>query len=146
MAGQLFVWPKASGFSEESFSERASSLSPQKSLNIEQVACELGYPAYISCEWALAHYGLIHQIPYRLDLMTTDRSRKLTIEETEIVYHHLQKKFFKDYVVENGISMATPKKALKDLRYLERLGLKTVSWDEIRSSSPRERGSGYAKR
>lgn len=104
-----------------------------KEINLEQLACELGYPAYISCESALSHHGLTHQIPYRLELMTAGRSHRITIEGMEIVYHHLQKKLFKDYEVRDGISMATPEKAIADLRYLERRGLKQVPWDEIRT-------------
>lgn len=106
---------------------------PDKEINLEQLACEWGYPAYISCEWALAHHGRIHQIPYRLELMTTGRSRTMDIEGTAIVYHHLQKKRFGRYDVIDGVSMATPEKALEDLQYLERRGIKKVVWDEIRT-------------
>lgn len=103
----------------------------EKELNLERLACELGYPAYISCESALSYHGLLHQIPYRLELMTMGRSRKITIEGVEILYHHLQRKLFRDYEMESGIAMASHKKALDDLRYLERRGIKKVPWDEI---------------
>ena len=101
-------------------------------VDIERVAAELFYPAYFSCEWALAHHGVLHQIPYRLELMTPKRSRTMALGTQEIAVHHLKKDLFWGYEIIDGIWMATPEKAIIDILYLQRLGQKTLPVDEIR--------------
>ena len=106
-----------------------------KDMDIERIAAEMCYPSYFSCEWALAHHGLIHQIPYRLELMTPKRSRTLSIGSKEISVHHLKMDLFWGYEITDGIWMATPEKAIIDILYLRRLGKKTLPVDEIRWKS-----------
>lgn len=97
---------------------------PGRDVNVPKLACELGYPAYLSCEWALSYHGLRDQVPYQIDLMTTGRSKKITVEGQQIVYHHLKKERFKRYRVEDGLWISEPKKAMWDLKYLARRGIK----------------------
>jgi len=101
-------------------------------LNIERVAAEMCYPSYISCESALAHHGVLHQIPYRLELITPKRSRTMRLGAQEIAVHHLKKDLFWGYEIIDGICIASPEKAIIDILYLQRLGQKTLPVDEIR--------------
>jgi len=104
----------------------------ESEIDLERLAAEICYPAYFSCEWALAHHGVLHQMPYRLELMTSKRSRRILIGSREIAVHHLKKDLFWGYEIVDGIWMATPEKAILDILYLQRLGQKTLPVDEIR--------------
>lgn len=106
---------------------------PERELNIEALACELGYPAYLSLEWALAHHAaILHQLPYTLELMTLGRSQSITLAGQMVKYHHLQRSLFWGYQKRDHILLAEPEKAILDLLYLERLGLKKLQRDEVR--------------
>jgi len=106
---------------------------PNRPIDAEALACELGYPAYLSLEWALAqHAGVLHQLPRSIELMTTGRTRELEMAGQLIRFHHLKNDLFWGYRLEENILVAEPEKAIIDLLYLERVGLKKLQTDEIR--------------
>jgi predicted transcriptional regulator of viral defense system len=89
-----------------------------QSLELEKVANELYYPSYLSFESALSRYGILSQIPYTLTFATTKRSKKLTLDTREVVYRQLKKEYFFGYILDNGICVAEPEKALLDQIYM----------------------------
>lgn len=89
-----------------------------QSLELEKVANELYYPSYLSFESALSRYGILSQIPYTLTFATTRRSKKLTLGTSEVEYRQLKKEYFFGYILDNGIYVAEPEKALLDQIYI----------------------------
>ncbi len=89
-----------------------------QSLELEKVANELYYPSYLSFESALSRYGILSQIPYTLTFATTKRSKKITLGTREVEYRQLKKEYFFGYILDNGIYIAEPEKALLDQIYM----------------------------
>jgi predicted transcriptional regulator of viral defense system len=89
-----------------------------QSLELEKVANELYYPSYLSFESALSRYGILSQIPYTLTFATSKRSKKITLGTREVEYRQLKKKYFFGYILDNGIYVAEPEKALLDQIYM----------------------------
>lgn len=89
-----------------------------QSLELEKVANELYYPSYLSFESALSRYGILSQIPYTLTFATTKRSKKITLGTREVEYRQLKKEYFFGYILDNGIYIAEPEKALLDQMYM----------------------------
>jgi predicted transcriptional regulator of viral defense system len=83
----------------------------------------MGRASYVSCQSALAHYGLIPEfVPVTISLTTTRPTRW----ETPVgifQYHHIKKDLFLGYQSlhldrRQSAYVATPEKALLDLVYL----------------------------
>ncbi len=87
-------------------------------LELEKTANELYYPSYLSFESALSRYGILSQIPYTLTFATTRRSKKLLLAGIEVEYRQLKKEYFFGYILDNGIYIAEPEKALLDQLYM----------------------------
>src|SRR3990172_10826750 len=64
--------------------------------------------------------------------MTKRRSKKIILGGAQITYHHRKPELLWGYVQEGYRSIAEPEKAIIDLLYLERPGLKKLLIDEIR--------------
>jgi hypothetical protein len=70
---------------------------------VEEIACFLRPPAYVTCEWALNYHGItLHEIEYQ----------GITIEFSKIA-----PKLFFGYKAHRGFYMAAPEKALLDTLY-----------------------------
>ena len=91
----------------------------------ESLACELVKPSYISLEYALWRYGLINEIPARITLVTTGKSRLYTFPNTVLEYTHINSARFFGYTVERNALLAAREKAFLDELYL--VGLKKRS-------------------
>ncbi len=91
---------------------------------VEQVACFLRPPAYISCEWALNHHGILLQAPQVCSVVTLSTSvgkkRDVQYQGISIEFSRIAPKLFTGFSVENGIYMAAPEKAILDLLYFGR--------------------------
>lgn len=87
-------------------------------LELEKTANELYYPSYLSFESALSRYGILSQIAYTLTFATTRRSKKLLLAGREVEYRQLKKEYFFGYILDNGIYIAEPEKALLDQLYM----------------------------
>ena len=57
-------------------------------INLEQLACAIYAPSYLSCETALAHYHILSQQPLHLTLVTAKRSKVISIVNKNLIYHH----------------------------------------------------------
>jgi len=89
-----------------------------KEPELEKTAGELYYPSYLSFESALSRYGILSQIPYALIFATTKKSKKIYLMGTEIEYRQLKKDYFFGYILNNGVYIAEPEKALLDHLYM----------------------------
>ena len=97
----------------------------------EKAANELYFPSYLSFESALSKYGILSQIPFTLTFVTTRPSRKIVLENVQVEYRHLKRDLFFGYVLENGIYLALPEKALLDELYLVSRGKTTIDIAEL---------------
>lgn len=90
----------------------------------EIMANKIYGPSYVSCEYALAYYGLIPEYVEEVTSVSTKRSRSFETPIGRFSYKHLPSKLYK--IGFNLISIrnnetaliATPEKALADLLYL----------------------------
>ena len=101
-------------------------------------------PSYVSCQSALAWYGLIPEYVPSVASITTARTGEWQTELGAFLYRHVKKEFFWGYraiEVMPGQSafVATPEKALLDLIYLQPgadkaaylAELRLQNWDQL---------------
>jgi predicted transcriptional regulator of viral defense system len=89
-----------------------------KEPELEKTANELYYPSYLSFETALSRYGIISQIPYSLTFATFRKSKKILLMNREIEYKQIKKDYFFGYMLDNGVYVAEPEKAVLDQLYM----------------------------
>jgi predicted transcriptional regulator of viral defense system len=91
---------------------------------VEEVACFLRTPSYISCEWALNYHDVILQVPVVCTVITLNTSvgerNKVHYKGVVIEYSKISEKLFYGYETREGFNIATPEKALLDTLYLRR--------------------------
>jgi predicted transcriptional regulator of viral defense system len=89
---------------------------------IEEVACFLKTPSYISCEWALNEHGVILQVPVVCSVITLGTSvgkrNEVKYKGVIIEYSRISEKLYWGYEVKEGVNIATSEKALLDTVYL----------------------------
>jgi predicted transcriptional regulator of viral defense system len=78
------------------------------------------YPAYISLQSALFHYGMISQIPHVVYAVTLAKPRRWSTPLGVVSLHQVSPDFFFGYepTGPGGAQIATPEKALLDVIYL----------------------------
>ena len=88
---------------------------------VEETACFLKPPAYISCEWALNYHGIILQAPRVCSVVTLSTSvgkhRSVEYQGTTIEFSRITPKLFQGFSFDNGVYMALPEKAILDTMY-----------------------------
>ncbi len=91
---------------------------------IEEVACFLRTPSYISCEWALHSHGIIIQAPFVCTVLTLDtavgQSRNTAFGGVTIEFSRIASRLFNGFEMRNGFNLAGPEKALLDTIYLRK--------------------------
>lgn len=89
---------------------------------VEEVACFLRTPSYISCEWALNYHNIILQVPSVCTVITLSTSvgerNKVHYKGLVIEYSKISENLFFGYETREGFNIATPEKALLDTLYL----------------------------
>jgi len=89
---------------------------------VEEVACFLRIPSYVSCEWALNYHNIIFQVPVACTVITLSTSvgerNKVHYKGTVIEYSKISEKLFFGYETREGFNIAIPEKALLDAIYL----------------------------
>lgn len=91
---------------------------------IEEVACFLRTPSYISCEWALNRHGLTLQSPVVCTVLTLSTavgsSRNIAYGGVTIEFSHIAARLFTGFETRTGFNLALPEKALLDTIYLRK--------------------------
>jgi len=89
---------------------------------VEDVACFLRPPAYVSCEWALNYHGLILQSPVVCTVLTlgsaVGKSRSIDYLGTTIEFSRISENLFFGFEQSNYFLMASSEKAILDTLYL----------------------------
>lgn len=87
--------------------------------SIEEVACKLYVPSYISLETVLQKAGIIFQYSDEITVMSY-LSRSVKIGDREIRYHKVKKEIIVDIagIIRGEINEATPERAFLDILYL----------------------------
>ena len=89
----------------------------------EELACKVFIPSYISLEYVLQKSGVVFQYDTRITSVSY-LSRKITIDENLFVYRKIKNDilYHSTGIVmhDNGVSMATPERALLDILYLNK--------------------------
>lgn len=97
----------------------------------EVIANRVYQPSYLSFEYALAYYGIIPEMPYKITSATTKTTRQFEVLEKEFVYSKIKEKAYCGYQltkVENqAYLMAEPEKAVIDYYYFESIGKKPIN-------------------
>lgn len=87
-------------------------------------------PSYISLESALNHYGILIQVPQSIISVTPNRTRKIVALNKEFAYHHLDQKYFSDFIKIQNFIIATPEKALIDTIFFASYSRTNISPEE----------------
>jgi predicted transcriptional regulator of viral defense system len=89
---------------------------------IEEVACFIHTPCYISCEWALNYHGITIQAPTVCTVLTLStavgEARRFVWHGTGIEFSHSADRLFNGFTMRDGFFIATSEKALLDTIYL----------------------------
>ena len=83
-------------------------------------------PSYISLESALSFHGILSQFPYTVTSITPLKPRRITYQEKEYEFSHLESKYFFGFVKKDKFLIATPEKALLDELYYMAKKLRTI--------------------
>jgi predicted transcriptional regulator of viral defense system len=88
---------------------------------VEEVACFLRPPAYVTCEWALNYRGLGLQSPFVCTAATlgtaVGKNRNIRYQGIEIEFSKISPSLFFGFENFGTFSMATPEKAILDTLY-----------------------------
>ena len=104
---------------------------PDKIYDFRKIAWQLYPPCYLSFESALNEYGILNQIPYIITFATTNKSKKMTLEQEEVEFCQIKKNLFFGYKMQNGLFTALPEKALADQIYFVSRGLANLNFKEL---------------
>lgn len=86
----------------------------------DAIASHIAYPSYISLISALRYYGLTTQIPAEKYVITTARHKPLLFHKYLIRFIKVDKRLMFGFGEVNGVSVASPEKALVDTLYLKK--------------------------
>ena len=91
---------------------------------VEEVACFLRTPSYISCEWALNRHRVLLQAPVVCTVLALSKAvgatRNVMFGGITIEFSHIAPRLFHGFEVRDGYNMALPEKALLDLLHLRK--------------------------
>jgi predicted transcriptional regulator of viral defense system len=89
--------------------------------SLEEAACFVRTPSYISAEWALHLHGVIIQAPSVCTVVTLSTAvgvtRNLLWRGVTIEYSHISDRLYSGFEMKEGYNLATPEKALLDCVY-----------------------------
>ncbi len=91
---------------------------------VEEVACFIRPPAYVSCEWALNYHGTSLQSPVVCTVVTLStavgQKRSVEYQNVQIEFSRISPKLFFGFETLNHFHMAAAEKALLDALYLHK--------------------------
>ncbi len=91
---------------------------------VEQIACFIRQPSYVSCEWALNYHGVILQVPVVCTVITLSASvgkrNVIKYDDNIIEYSKISEHLFWGFERIDDFNIATPEKAFMDTVYLRK--------------------------
>ena len=91
---------------------------------VEEVACFLRPPAYVTCEWALNYHGISAQSPMVCTAVTLSsavgRHRSIDYQGITIEFSRIAPSLFFGFTNIDGFYIATPEKAILDTMYFRK--------------------------
>lgn len=91
--------------------------------SLEELACKVYKPAYISMEYVLRKSGVIFQYDSRVTAISY-LSRSITVDENELVFRKIKNEILFSSLgittLSNGVSIASPARAFLDTLYLNK--------------------------
>jgi hypothetical protein len=91
---------------------------------VEEVACFLRPPAYVTCEWALHFHGISLQVPCVCTAVTLSgaigKGRSVVYQGVTIEFSTISNRLFRGFEIRDGFQMATPEKAILDTLHLHK--------------------------
>ena len=100
-------------------------------IDVPKIANQLYYPSYLSFESALSRYGILSQVPYTQTFATIKKTKRMTLWGTGVEFRQLKKDLFFGYVMDNGMYVAEPEKALLDQLYMAGRGKGELNIKEL---------------
>ncbi|MFZ4441182.1 MAG: type IV toxin-antitoxin system AbiEi family antitoxin domain-containing protein [Syntrophales bacterium] len=89
--------------------------------SLEEAACFVRTPSYVSAEWALHKHGIITQVPTVCTVVTLSTAvgitRNLDWRGVAIEYSHISDRLYFGFEARDGFNLAMPEKALLDFIY-----------------------------
>jgi len=89
--------------------------------SLEEAACFVRTPSYISAEWAMHLHGIIIQAPSVCTVLTLSTAvgmaRNLVWHGVTIEYSHISDRLYFGFEAREGFNLALPEKALLDCIY-----------------------------
>ena len=89
--------------------------------SLEEAACFVRTPSYVSAEWALHKHGVITQVPTVCTVVTLSTAvgitRNLDWRGVAIEYSHISDRLYFGFEARDGFNLAMPEKALLDCIY-----------------------------
>ncbi len=99
---------------------------------VEEVACFLKPPAYITCEWALNIHGISLQAPVVCTVVTLSTSvgkkRNIQYQGITMEFSKISDRLFFGFIQHDNYYLATPEKAILDTLYYRR---RIPAFDEL---------------
>ncbi len=93
--------------------------------SLEEAACFVRTPSYISAEWALHLHGVILQAPSVCTVLTLSTAvgvrRNLVWHGVTIEYSRISSRLYFGFETRDGFNLALPEKALLDAVYFRRI-------------------------
>lgn len=110
--------------------------------SLEEAACFVRSPSYISAEWALHLHGILLQVPTVCTIITLSTAvgaaRTLSWQGVSLEYSHISNRLYFGFKPREGYNLATPEKALLDAAYYrntipfeDELELEDLEWDRL---------------
>jgi len=91
---------------------------------LEEVACYLRTPSYISCEWALNRHGVLLQSPVVCTVLTLQAAvgaaRTIRYGGVAVEFSRIAPRLFNGFETKDGYNLALPEKALLDTIHLRK--------------------------
>ncbi|MCX6772890.1 MAG: hypothetical protein NTV88_03930 [Candidatus Micrarchaeota archaeon] len=92
----------------------------KKGATLEEIACAVSYPCYLSFHSALHAHGLTTQIPRCVQLAVCRKARKYSFAGGEAREYRMKKEEFREFEIKEGIPIANAEKAFADCLRLPR--------------------------
>ncbi len=108
--------------------------------SVEELACFIKPPAYISCEWALNYHGIMLQSPMVCTVVTLNsavgKNRNIEYKGITIEFSKIASKLFNGFFFQDRYHIAKPEKAILDTIYyrgsipaIDELELEDINFD-----------------